>query len=350
MVPHTQQLAVPRTRRDILRLLYSHSIRIEKLKIQLLRNILRKRYTQREADGIYYEEEDEALGEEPLSPKPILPRRWYTRPWVEKRDDFGHYHQLLPDCRDHDPETYKYYVRVLPRMFDQLLGHISHRITKKTTNWKQPIDPGLKLAATLRFLATGEAYKSLSTAFRVGTNTISLFVPEVCEAIIQEFMRDWIVCPTHADGWKDVADGFKKKWNFHHTLGAIDGKHIRIFKPPKAGSLYYNYKSYFSIIIMAIVDADGRFIYVDVGAPGSCSDGGVFRQTPLRGYLEEGTAGLPADQPLPGDRRPCPYFFVADAAFPMKTWLQKPHPQRGLTEEEQVYNQIIYNKLSQIPS
>ena len=154
-------------------------------------------------------------------------------------------------------------------------------------------------------------------------------------------MRDWIVCPTHADGWKDVADGFRKKWNFHHTLGAIDGKHIRIFKPPKAGSLYYNYKSYFSIIIMAIVDADGRFIYVDVGAPGSCSDGGVFRQTPLRGYLEEGTAGLPADQPLPGDRRPCPYFFVADAAFPMKTWLQKPHPQRGLTEEEQVYNQRI---------
>ena len=50
------------------------------------------------------------------------------------------------------------------------------------TFWRKALEPGLKLAITLRCLATGNSYKSLMYGFRVASNTISSIIPKVCEA------------------------------------------------------------------------------------------------------------------------------------------------------------------------
>ena len=42
---------------------------------------------------------------------------------------------------------------------------------------------------------------------------------------------------------------------------------------------------------MALVDADYRFLFCDVGAQGRISDGGVFDQTFLRQYIDQNTLG-----------------------------------------------------------
>lgn len=75
-------------------------------------------------------------------------------------------------------------------------------------------------------------------------------------------------CPTTAEEWKSVAEGFSKKWNFHNCLGALDGKHVAIVAPSNSGSVYYNYKGFYSVVMMALVDSEYRFLYVDVGANG----------------------------------------------------------------------------------
>ena len=90
-------------------------------------------------------------------------------------------------------------------------------------------------------MATGNEYSSLQYAFRVAFHTISEFVPEVAEAIVTMYLDEVMKLPNSQQECREIATGFSKKWKFHITLGAIDGKHVAIRCPTKAGSTYYNY-------------------------------------------------------------------------------------------------------------
>lgn len=77
----------------------------------------------------------------------------------------------------------------------------------------------------------------------------------------------------------DISLEFKKKWNFPNVVGAIDGKHVRIKSPANSTSVFFNYKDFFSVILMAVVDASYKFIGIDVGSYGREGDAGfeIFR-------------------------------------------------------------------------
>jgi hypothetical protein len=90
---------------------------------------------------------------------------------------------------------------------------------------------------------------------------------------------------------------------------------------------FYNYKETESIILMAIVDANYCFIYVNirVGCQGCISDGGVFRNTELYRKLKNDNLYLPQDEALPGQTIPVPCTLVADYAFPLTRHMIKPY-------------------------
>ena len=112
--------------------------------------------------------------------------------------------------------------------------------------------------------------------------------------------------------------------------------------PAGGGSKYYSYKGFHSIVLLAVVDAEYKFLYIDVGAPGSGSDGGIFQHTPIRNALETGTVGLPADEPLPNSEEPVPYFLVGDDGFPLRTWLMKPHKTGNLTPSQRHFKYRLF--------
>lgn len=70
-------------------------------------------------------------------------------------------------------------------------------------------------------------------------------------------------------------------WDFSHCLGAMDGKHVMLQALIHSGSDFYNYKSTFSIVLFAVVDARYNFIYADIGCQDRISDGGVFKNCKL---------------------------------------------------------------------
>ncbi|KAJ8043473.1 Protein ANTAGONIST OF LIKE HETEROCHROMATIN PROTEIN 1 [Holothuria leucospilota] len=189
-------------------------------------------------------------------------------------------------------------------------------------------------------MASGDSYKSLEYNFRVANNTIRRggggIVPETCEALYEEFKDEYFKVPNNPDEWREVARGFQERWNFPKCLGAIDGKHVAKKAPGRTVSLFYNYKGFFSVVMMALVDSKYRFLNVDVGSHGSCSDGGLFMHTELKECLENDTLGVPPPEPYPNDDRPMPYCIVGDDAFPRRRWLMKPYPQRLMTKEERI--------------
>lgn len=138
--------------------------------------------------------------------------------------------------------------------------------------------------------------------------------------------------------WRDIAEGFLKSWNFPHTCGAIDGKHIAVRAPPNAGSVYFNYKKFHSIVLLAVVDSNYKFIWATIGAPGSNSDTEVWNETDFKKLLERGELGFPEPEPLPQDNEDMPYYLVGDDIFGLRSWLMKPYSSRGLTNDERILN------------
>ena len=265
-------------------------------------------------------------------------REIWVREWIIRRPMLGFYDTLLMELNREDAGGYLRYLRVDPALFMDMLHRIGPRITKQNTHLRMSLDPGIKLAIALRFMAGGDNYKTLKYNFRVGDNTISLFIPEVADAIYEEYAPEHLHCPSTPEEWQAVADAFGKLWQFHNCVGAVDGKHVGIRAPAHSGTFYHNYKGFFSIILMAVCDARYRFLFVDVGANGSCSDAGVFRDTNIYRAVMDETINFPEPQLIPHDTKPLPFFFCGDDAFGLKRWMMKPYPRIGLAHDERIFN------------
>jgi len=257
---------------------------------------------------------------------------------INRRMQLGYYAQLMQELEMEGEGDFRHLLRLEPVMFREILERIRPRINATTTNQGKPIDPGVKLALTLRHLATGEDYQSLHFQWRCHPNIIATVIRDVCRAIVAEFSGEVVKCPTTPEGWKEVSAKFGEKWNFPHALGALDGKHISIRKPHNSGSYYYNYKHFFSIIMLALVDADYKFLWVDIGANGACSNSEVFNMSELKVQVDNGTIGFPEADPLPNDDKDTPYFIIADDAFPLDTSMMTPFTRRNLTHDESIFN------------
>ncbi|KAM7290176.1 uncharacterized protein ISCGN_026842 [Ixodes scapularis] len=181
----------------------------------------------------------------------------------------------------------------------------------------------------LGFLAAGHSLRTLSYDFLVGRSTACSVVSDVCAALWDILRPLYLICPQTADEWLRVAAEFEERWNFPHCLGAIDGKHVSIECPNNSGSLDRNYKGGFSKSLLAVSDARYRFLYVELGHHGSESDGGIFSRCTLQEQLQLEQMGTPQEQDV-GREGPLPFFFVGDEAFPLKTYMMRPFPRKGL--------------------
>lgn len=264
------------------------------------------------------------------------PRVW-VRPWITRREAFGWYDTLMVELEQEDPKSFVNMLRLEPALFHELVDRLTPRVEKMSTRWREPIPAGLRVAITLKFLASGADYKTLMQGFRVPANTISIIIRQVCDAIYDEF-KDLVHCPTTREEWLQKADEFGQRWNFFHTLGALDGKHVGLRKPPNSGSLYFNYKKFFSILFLALVDAAYKFMWVQVGVNGAAGDAQIFNNSTLKRRLMNGSLNLPEPSPLPNDTENMPYFFVGDDAFALSEHMMKPYPRSDINHDARIFN------------
>ncbi|XP_068115097.1 uncharacterized protein [Hyperolius riggenbachi] len=221
--------------------------------------------------------------------------------------------------------------------FDELLVLLTPHIAHQRTNMRRMICPAQRLLLTLRYLATGNSFTSLHYHFLLGISTIQGIVHETCKAIWNVLQPLFMPQPT-MQMWREAAEGFRQNAQFPNCIGALDGKHLQIQVPPNSGSLYYNYKKFFSVVLMAIADTTYKFLAIDVGAYGSTADANVFRLSPMGRRLYSQQFDIPEPRPLVEGGEALPHVLVGDEAFGLHVNLLKPFPKRDLNDRKRLFN------------
>ena len=218
--------------------------------------------------------------------------------------------------------------------FEELVMLVIPAIQKKCTRLRNPLSVEEEIACTLRYLATGESFSSLQYQFRISKTTISLFIPEVCDAIHMCLKSFYLKFPGSEDEWVELSEAIYQHWQFFDAIGVNDGKHIAILNPPDRGSLFYNYKGFYNVVLLALVKHNYQFLYVNVGCQGRMSDGGVFKNSNLYKGIISNKLKVPTPRTLlktgdpvwnEEDYESIPLIIVGDYTFQLSDHMTKPY-------------------------
>ena len=128
-------------------------------------------------------------------------------------------------------------------------------------------------------------------------------------------------------------------WQFPGCFSAVDGCHIPL-KCPHGGNEakkeYYNFKNFYSIVMMGLVGADYRFLWASAGLPGSVNDACTFQASRLYQSMLRGDKIPDIFKSING--MDIPPIVLGDSAFPHHTWLQKPYTNAALTDKQSYFN------------
>nr|CAH7765523.1 unnamed protein product [Callosobruchus chinensis] len=228
-------------------------------------------------------------------------------------------------------------MRMSQETFDELFRLIEPHIEKKDTNMRRCIPAEERLIITLKYLATGCLFKDLHYTFQCGTSTAQEIVFDVCEKILQHLSDICIPELTEAE-WLNIAAGFETRANFPNCLGAIDSKHIKLIHSAGSVSTYFNYKKYFSMVLLAVCDSNYRFTYIDTGFFGKASDSSIFKDSAICRKITANTFNTPKARPLFVGGDPLPYTLIGDEAFGLSTYILRPYAGKDLSRQTKIFN------------
>ena len=238
-------------------------------------------------------------------------------------------------------KRFKKKFRISREAFKKLLSRIKPYIEKQPYSEGEPIPPEMRLGICLYRLSRGTYYDTIAEMTGVAPATVYVITMDVCRAIIEEMWESEVqkLFPTSEEEFKDAMANMDAEWQFPYAFAAIDGSHIPI-KCPNGGAeaqkQYHNFKNFYSIVLLGIVDASYRFIWASAGAPGNSHDSTIFQTSDLWSNIQSGTVIPSKGQKVDGVV--IPPMILGDSAFPLNTWLGKPYGDAVLTNERRYYN------------
>lgn len=94
--------------------------------------------------------------------------------------------------------------------------------------------------------------------------------------------------------------------------------------PANSGSAFWNYKECFSVILLAVADANAMFTMVDIGSEGRNSDAGILVRSEMGQGLESNTLNIPSPTPIEPNGPALPFVLVGDEAFGLSSYMMRP--------------------------
>jgi hypothetical protein len=102
--------------------------------------------------------------------------------------------------------------------------------------------------------------------------------------------------------------------------------------------LYFNYKSFYSINLLGVADANCCFTLTDVGAHGRENDSSVFSNSSFGKAFSSDDLNVPPMRNIPGTNNIIQLYLVGDEAFPLKPNFMRPFPRRELYFGTTIFN------------
>ena len=182
--------------------------------------------------------------------------------------------------------------RMTRATFYYILSKISDQIRKKFVT-EEPIPRDFRLAITIFRLSRGGYLFTIREMCGLQKSTVCMIVNESCSVIINTFWDENVKqhFPTSEDEIRHVMGNFGEEWQFPYAFAAVDGSHFHIKclnGGAQAVQQYFSFKGFYSIVLMALVDAEYRFIWASVGAPGNAHDSTLLQSTDLWRNIVEG--------------------------------------------------------------
>ena len=205
-----------------------------------------------------------------------------------------------------------------------------------------PEPPAKRLAVTLRWLAVGGTYASIGDAFGIDKSTVYKCIHLVIDVMFNHRgIRQLIRFPKTLQEVTEVIHDFEHLSGLPQCAGAIDGSQIPINKPSEDdGDVFWCYKHNApAILLLGIVDATGRFLYVDIGRPGSVGDAGALERSHITNLLQRETLLGPVHARNIVGVSVKPYL-VGDAAFALSPSVMKGYPTEA-SRKEKIWNRKI---------
>ena len=237
-------------------------------------------------------------------------------------------------------KRFKRTFRIARTTFRFIHEKIKNDITKEHIT-EEPISTEQRLAICLYRLSRGDYYHTIAEMTGIGESTVCNIVREVAKAIVENLWAEFVESnfPYDRDLLYQKVKEMEQEWQFPYAYAAIDGCHIPIKCPPggqESAKEFHNFKNFYSIVLMGMVDAKYRFIWASAGFPGNSHDSLIFQATNLYAQIAEGKTLSNALFEESGIK--IPPLLLGDAAFPFKPWLLKPYTNAVLTHEQSYFN------------
>ncbi|KAJ8894285.1 hypothetical protein PR048_006899 [Dryococelus australis] len=192
-------------------------------------------------------------------------------------------------------------------LFDELAVKCQSAI-----EWKKDLVQGI--AFSIQEMLAIIPRQGKNSYVRIGITTASKIVPNT-RRVLWIALKSIVFSQFSKEFWHEIAEGFKKTAHFPHCLGAVNGKHVLIINPEHSGSLYYNYKHFFTA-------ADQTIPY----------------DSTLIKALADGSLDIPQPDALSPELRPLPYVFAGDEASGISVYFLRPCPRTRLKIKQKSFN------------
>ena len=230
--------------------------------------------------------------------------------------------QIVPSMADRE---FKENFRLERSTYLALLHHIGPHLEKEETNYRRSVPVEKRLCCALYSLGSSSELRTIGNLFGIGKTTAGEILHQFCRTLIDLFLHRIIRFPITPAEIEDTINGFDDKCNYPMCVGSLDGTHIQIKAPMGFETDYFNYKKFSSVVMLATVDANLKFTYINVGAPGRSNDSSVFARSSLSEVIQ---SPVFAKRFLTVNNVRIQSHLIADSAFALGRTLMKPFPIR----------------------